>query len=430
MHLKTRNVNTAFRALVDAFVTVPRANGIAMYLGEVPIIRRPSRNGDVLVIDEPVTVTYERPTERVLFNAARDANPFFHLYEALWMLAGRNDVAPPAYYAKQMEQYSDDGKTLNGAYGYRWRHARGREPDGTYAAARSGRVDQLDTIVNHLKADPHSRRAVLQMWNVEDDLLKIGEGNCTCTRGPGDGHYPGCQVNKASKDVCCNLSVMFGLRLSQPEKTVGWAGGGGYGPGWVSRPLNYRLDMTVTNRSNDLVWGMLGANYVHFTVLQEYLAARLGVGVGLYHHFTNNLHAYVGRPDWNPRAWLGSEETQNRRTADYAEQPLDTVPLVKDPEAFERELPRFAETFGGADWGEPVRPAAAGRDLHRNLSGYSEPFLASVAGPALLAFRARKAPAGSDKRTYTALALSAIRSDDWREACTAWVNRRDKGGKT
>jgi hypothetical protein len=35
--------------------------------------------------------------------------------------------------------------------------------------------------------------------------------------------------------------------------------------------------MTVTNRSNDLCWGMLGANYVHFTILQEYLAARLGV---------------------------------------------------------------------------------------------------------------------------------------------------------
>ena len=103
----------------------------------------------------------------VLFNSARDCNPWFHLYESLWMLAGRNDVASIAYYAKNMANYSDDGKTLNGAYGFRWRHmvARGQPWKG---------VDQLDILVNHLKADPTSRRAVLQMWNVEDDLLKIG----------------------------------------------------------------------------------------------------------------------------------------------------------------------------------------------------------------------------------------------------------------
>ena len=35
--------------------------------------------------------------------------------------------------------------------------------------------------------DVESRRAVLQMWNVEDDLLKVD----------------------SSRDVCCNLSVLF-----------------------------------------------------------------------------------------------------------------------------------------------------------------------------------------------------------------------------
>src|SRR5262249_11634251 len=148
--------------------------------------------GTVLVIDEPVTITYTHPRERVLFNTVRDANPFFHLYEALWMLAGRNDVAPLSYYNSRMKEFSDDGKTLNGAYGYRWRNARGREygsgltivmvddptlPTGkrpVCADLSVGSCDQLDTLVNHLRADPTSRRAVLQMWNVEDDLLKIG----------------------------------------------------------------------------------------------------------------------------------------------------------------------------------------------------------------------------------------------------------------
>jgi hypothetical protein len=49
-----------------------------------------SRMGKVLVVDHPVCTTYERPYERVLFNSERDANPFFHFMESLWMLAGRN----------------------------------------------------------------------------------------------------------------------------------------------------------------------------------------------------------------------------------------------------------------------------------------------------------------------------------------------------
>ena len=52
------------------------------------------------------------PCERVLLYPERNANPFFHLYESLWMLAGRNDVAGPARYAKNMNNYSDNGVTL------------------------------------------------------------------------------------------------------------------------------------------------------------------------------------------------------------------------------------------------------------------------------------------------------------------------------
>ena len=56
-------------------------------------VERESRNGPVVVFPEPVTTVCERPEERVLFHCERDANPFFHLFEALWMLAGRNDLA-------------------------------------------------------------------------------------------------------------------------------------------------------------------------------------------------------------------------------------------------------------------------------------------------------------------------------------------------
>lgn len=192
-----------------------------------------TRNGRALVFQDPVCVTFKCPGSRVLLDPKRNANPFLHFMEALWMLGGRNDVEWPAYFSKNMENYSDDGKTLHGAYGHRWRYH--------YS------TDQLYEIVRILKKDPNSRRAVLAMWDAEYDLSD-------------------------KKDLPCNTHIYFQLR-------------------------DGALNMTVCNRSNDLVWGMLGSNYVTFSILQEYLAGWLGVNVGLYHHFTNNLHVYEGWED-------------------------------------------------------------------------------------------------------------------------------------
>src|SRR6185369_13562421 len=80
-----------------------------------------SRNGLVLVSPVPVMTTYLRPCQRVLFSPMRDANPFFHLMEALWMLAGRDDLAWPLYFNSKFGAYSDNGVTVHGAYGHRWR---------------------------------------------------------------------------------------------------------------------------------------------------------------------------------------------------------------------------------------------------------------------------------------------------------------------
>ena len=416
MHLKTRNVNTAFRELVTLFTGKIRTD--VRYTGNVPaeiqcidpvIAKRPSRNGNVLVIDEPVTVTYTHPKERVLFNAARDANPFFHLYEALWMLAGRNDVAPLAYYNKRMAEFSDNGETFNGAYGYRWRKATVAHSEDKrvkrYAYCESGWVDQLDLLVAHLKADPTSRRAVLQMWNVEDDLLKVGgpEFVCKwCGKGRPDGEAVLCRcggefsvnLNKASKDVCCNMSVMFSLR---GDKNPTYDADG--------EPLP-SLDMTVTNRSNDLIWGCLGGDYVTFSVLQEYVAVRLGCEVGLYHHFTNNLHVY----DWNwkPEEWL-SEPTYTQEAGRYGNgTPL--FPLTKDPGVFERELRNFAGAFSGEE------------DPWQCVHEWQEPFLMDVAAPLLSAFRQHK----QGERKWAMEWAEKIKADDWRIAATRWLERRKK----
>lgn len=215
--LEVRNVHTA----------LPHA----LWMLEEHGIRRESRNGPVLQAPWPVTTVYERPQERVLFWRERDANPFFHLYEALWMLAGRRDIAPLVRYASKFGAYSDDGVTQHGAYGYRWRRQFGK--------------DQLSIIVDRLRKDLEDRRCVLQMW---DAILDLGQ---------------------PSRDLPCNTTATFQI-----------------GP-------DGRLDLTVFCRSNDIVWGCYGANAVHFSFLLEYMALRIGCSMGVYRQVSVNWHGYV-----------------------------------------------------------------------------------------------------------------------------------------
>ena len=190
-----------------------------------------SRNGDVLMFPDPVCSTYKYPNQRVLFMAERNCNPFFHFIEGLWMLAGRRDVKPLARFVKRMEEYSDDGHSLYGAYGYRWRNQFAN--------------DQLHAIIRKLQENPYDRRIVLSMWDPIKDL-----------------YYDG-------KDVPCNTQIYFKTR---PDDI---------------------LDMTVMCRSNDLIWGAYGANAVHFSMLHEYVASMSGLHLGRYHQVSNNAHVYI-----------------------------------------------------------------------------------------------------------------------------------------
>lgn len=190
--------------------------------------RENTRNGRVIVSPDPVMTIYTRPWERVIFYSERDANPFFHLFEAIWMLAGSNDVEWLAQFNKQMLQYSERG-LLHGAYGYRWRE--------------HFLVDQIEEVIKILKHDPQTRQAVIGMWDPEVDL------------------------NKPHKDIPCNTHIYF-------------------------RVIGKSLQMTVCCRSNDIVWGAYGANAVHFSILHELIARACGLKQGLYYQFSNNYHIY------------------------------------------------------------------------------------------------------------------------------------------
>lgn len=383
MHKTYRNVNSAFINLV-----------MDIHSGDIDTIKSPSRNGPVLQIPEPVIITYTQPQERVLFNSARDCNPFFHLYEALWMLAGRNDVAPLKYYVSTLDQFSDDGVVFNGAYGYRWRHAHNK-PAATRTAGEYTGKDQLNMLIDHLKKIPNSRRAVLQMWNVENDLLQID----------------------SSKDVCCNLSVMFSIREETIEQDTGGMREDG---SFISVGTSIRfLDMTVTNRSNDLIWGMLGANCVHFPFLQEYMACCLGVEVGVYNQFSNNLHIYTeNNSGFTPEVWLGTEEKLNDYW--YGGGRVNFIPLVTNKEVFDKEVQLFVEEHFLASDESWERNEEVGL-LYTDMI-YTEPFLADVAEPMCMAYHHHKL------RDYSKAfeCLSEVKQDDWRVAGNQWMQKRHR----
>jgi|TARA_R110000824_G_scaffold89320_7_gene219073 thymidylate synthase len=358
MHFTYRNVNDAFDGLVSYFDT---ASGL---------VTVPTRNGDCFMIPEPVTITYQKPLERVLLNKARDANPFFHVFESLWMLSGSNRLAPLQKYVSTFGDFSDDGETLNGAYGYRWRHAFNKPPASRTGGEFEGK-DQLKILIKHLKENPTSRRAVLQMWNVDDDLLKLD----------------------TSKDVCCNTAVYFSIREVEYEDEESIGKEDFYVYGGEKKVL----DMTVTNRSNDLIWGTLGANAVHMSFLQEYMANCIGAEVGVYNQFSNNLHAYKER--FEPEKWL---ESHDEEVKDYPWH----VPLVSSQEVFDEEVKEFVDM----DF------------VSERERVWKEPFLETVAKPLMMAFASHKAREYVQAFSW----LNRCESFDWFMAGHDWLKTREQ----
>lgn len=225
-----RNVNDAFSA--------------GMSLVEEFGIGDESRNGPVRALPAPLCTTYFRPQERVLFNTTRRANPFFHLAEAMWMLAGRRDSAFLDQFVGDFgARFAEKSGVVHGAYGHRWRVLFG--------------FDQLDHVINAMRSDPRSRRQVIAMWDPMEDL---GSGG---------------------RDVPCNTHIyprIHSLTGGVPQ-----------------------LDLTVCCRSNDLVWGLYGSNAVHFSILLEYMAWMIGADVGFLHVLSNNAHVYQAtRHLWDP----------------------------------------------------------------------------------------------------------------------------------
>lgn len=297
-----------------------------------------TRNGPALVHPELVTTIYTRPQERVLFHGGRDCNPVFHLMESIWMLAGRNDVGFLTQFNRRMSEFSDDGETFNAAYGYRWRN--------------HFDIDQLDLVIQVLRRDNNTRQAVVQMWDSAD-------------------------LGKPTKDKACNTQVVFDIRAGA-------------------------LNMTVFNRSNDIWWGAYGANAVHFSFLQEFVAAAVGVRMGVYRQVSNNFHLYTEM--YGAGKYL--ESPPNAREYDhYTFGGVSPTPIMAtgDYGTFLMECQRFCD------------------DPFNTRVRYVNPFFEQVARPMALVGRARREKTGDSR-----LHAEHIAAPDWRKAALDWIDRRER----
>lgn len=140
----------------------------------------------------PAYFEFRNPIDQLLTLRNRGFNPYFAIVEAAWILCGKNSLTPLKTMVANFSKYSDDGKTLNGAYGFRMRKYFGQ--------------DQLSQSIDLLKADPSSRRAVLTLYSPDD-------------------------LSRTSLDIPCNTTIYLKIR-------------------------NGKLDITVLNRSNDLFLGV------------------------------------------------------------------------------------------------------------------------------------------------------------------------------
>jgi len=213
-----------------------------------------SRNGRTKELTmQQITLTDPSPAEITV--PGRKVSLPAQIAETMWLLAGRNDIEWLQHYLPRAAEFSDDGKTWRGGYGPRLRDW-AYEHDGQMW---SSGIDQLAHVVQLLKEDPTTRRAVLNIYNPSIDT------------------EPG-------KDIPCN--------------------------NWVHLlPRDGVLHAHVAIRSNDLMWGWSGINSFEWTSLLTIVAGLTGLQRGSITFSISSLHLYEHHWDKARTIFAESQDT-------------------------------------------------------------------------------------------------------------------------
>lgn len=131
--------------------------------------------GEVL---NAVTVI-EDPTRGIIFSDIRKMPMRYAVGEILWYLSGSNKLKDIEGYSGFWKNISDDGETLNSAYGYRIFHQFG--------------FDQWEHVKKQLTDDPTSRQAVIHIKDAS---------------------------NKPTKDTPCTVALQYLIRDGKLHATT------------------------------------------------------------------------------------------------------------------------------------------------------------------------------------------------------------------
>ena len=335
-----------------------------------------SRNGYALRMNSVTVMEFTRPDRCVILDPIRNCNPFLHLAESMWMLAGRNDLEFITKFTPSMNLYSDDGETLHSAYGHRWRNHFG--------------FDQIRDVIKNLKEDSMSRRELVVMWDPSTDHKYRSNGG---------------------KDLSCNFAVKFALRQN-------------------------RLNMTVFNRSNDSVFGCPGgANSVHFAFLHQFVSAATGLPMGTYTQISDDLHLYCGGVYRELESTLLTFKDDQDKTVevnlhlnglDSYESP-DATSMVKSYGGIKSTGDASRNVFGESLDAETVLREIEDLVERPHQAVTETPFLRDVAQPIIVAyltyFKENNDPAYAQKFLQHAAAESELKSLDWFVSCDQWLER-------
>ena len=168
--------------------------------------------------------------------------------ELLWYWSARNDVEFIGKFAKLWKALSDDGITNNSAYGYILQKKHG--------------FNQIEKVIELLKYDPYSRRAVININVPNEKVIETKDEPCT---------------------VCLDYQIRNG-----------------------------KLHCTCVMRSNDMNFGLRN-DLGFFISLQKYIAKRLNVPVGTYTHFAMSIHFYDRDFKFVKDVAFGNMETINEK---------------------------------------------------------------------------------------------------------------------
>ena len=157
----------------------------------------------------------------------REISYEYILGELIWYFSGDNSTKFIGQFGSMWNRLTDDGKTNNSAYGY--------------IAMKKHGFDQIKKMVEILKDDPLSRRAVLNINVPNENVIE-------------------------TKDEPCTIFLQFLIR-------------------------DGRLNTTAGMRSND-IWFGLPYDIIFFNEVQKQIARELNIEPGSISLFDTSLHAY------------------------------------------------------------------------------------------------------------------------------------------